>query len=236
MDRVQLLLLGFPVFLFFSDLVNLFSTSPPPPPLKPSPRLHHPHPHPHPHPQPHSSPSHHQTADFPTTPQNPEVGGLGYGTTVELKFCVSCSYRGNAMTMKKMLETSFPGIDVILSNYPPAFPKRVLGKVVPVLQIGVIAIITAGDQIFPRLGMAPPPWYFSLRANRFGAIASTWLFGNFLQSTLQSSGAFEVYCDGELVFSKLKEQRFPSEFELRELIGKRIPDSAFGKNLGSVWS
>lgn len=103
------------------------------------------------------------------------------------------------MTMKKMLETSFPGIDVILSNYPPAFPKRVLGKVVPVLQIGVIAIITAGDQIFPRLGMAPPPWYFSLRANRFGAIASTWLFGNFLQSTLQSSGAFEVYCDGELV-------------------------------------
>ncbi|CAL9062580.1 unnamed protein product, partial [Musa banksii] len=106
---------------------------------------------------------------------------------------------GSAMTMKKMLETSFPGIDVILSNYPPAFPKRVLGKVVPVLQIGVIAIITAGDQIFPRLGMAPPPWYFSLRANRFGAIASTWLFGNFLQSTLQSSGAFEVYCDGELV-------------------------------------
>ncbi|WOL04362.1 hypothetical protein Cni_G13083 [Canna indica] len=224
MDRVQLLLVGFPIFLFFSDLANLFSHSPPPPPVKPSARLHH-------RPAAHA---HHQIPDFPTTPQNPQIGGLGYGTTVEFKFCVSCSYRGTAMTLKKMLESSFPGIDVMLSNYPPALPKRVLSKLVPVLQIGTIAVITAGDQIFPRLGMVPPPWYYSLRANRFGAMATTWLLGNFLQSSLQSSGAFEVYCDGELVFSKLQEQRFPSEYELRELIGKRLPDSAFGKNLGRV--
>lgn len=108
-------------------------------------------------------------------------------------------FRGTAMTMKKMLEGSFPGIDVVLSNYPPAFPKRVLSKVVPVLQIGVIAVITAGDHIFARLGMVPPPWYYTLRANRFGSMASVWLLGNFLQSSLQNSGAFEVYCDGELV-------------------------------------
>jgi hypothetical protein len=38
------------------------------------------------------------------------------------------------------------------------------------------------------------------------------------------------------VFSKLSEQRFPSEFELRELIGNRLSDSQFGKNLEKVWS
>ncbi|XP_074583913.1 selT-like protein [Curcuma longa] len=224
MDRLQLLLLGFPILLFFSDVVNLFTTPPPPPPLKSSSRSHHHSPH-------HSN---HPIPDFPTSPQSPQIGGLGYGTRVDLKFCVSCSYRGTAMTMKKMLESVFPGIDVVLSNYPPAFPKRLLSKVVPVLQIGVIAVITAGDQIFPRLGMAPPPWYYTLRANRFGSMASTWLLGNFLQSSLQSSGAFEVYCDGELVFSKLQEQRFPSEYELRELIAKRLPDSSSSANPGRV--
>ena len=101
--------------------------------------------------------------------------------------------------MKNMLESSFPGVEVILANYPPPLPKRLLSKVVPVVQFGVIGIITAGEHIFPRLGMAPPPWYYSLRANRFGSIASTWLFGNFIQSFLQSSGAFEVYCNGEMV-------------------------------------
>nr|DAD26234.1 TPA_asm: hypothetical protein HUJ06_027702 [Nelumbo nucifera] len=108
-----------------------------------------------------------------------------------------------------MLETSFPGIDVVLSNYPPAFPKRLLSKLVPVVQVGVIGIVMAGEQIFPRLGyMTPPPWYFSMRANRFGTIASTWLFGNFVQSFLQSSGAFEVYCNGELVSDSSRSTSF----------------------------
>ncbi|KAF6985113.1 hypothetical protein CFC21_003010, partial [Triticum aestivum] len=143
---------------------------------------------------------------------------------------------GNAMTMKRMLETSFPGINVFLHNYPPAFPKRVLSKIMPVIQVGAIATIMAGDQIFPRLGITPPPLFYLLRANRFGTMATIWLIGNFAQSFLQSSGAFEVYCNGDLVFSKLAEQRFPSEFELRDLIGSRLPPSPFGKNMGNVLS
>ena len=71
--------------------------------------------------------------------------------------------------MKNMLESSFPGVEVILANYPPLLPKRLLSKVVPVVQFGIIATIMAGEQIFPRLGMAPPPWYYSLRANRLEA-------------------------------------------------------------------
>jgi selT/selW/selH-like putative selenoprotein len=98
-----------------------------------------------------------------------------------------------------MLETSFPGIHVVLENYPPPFPKRALSKAVPFLQVGAMATLMAGDQIFPRFGMVPPPWYYSLRANRFGTMATIWLFGNFAQSFLQSSGAFEVYCNGQLV-------------------------------------
>ncbi|KAG0466354.1 hypothetical protein HPP92_017934 [Vanilla planifolia] len=242
MDRLQLLLLGFPLFLFCSDIVSLFSP-PPPSPIKSNHPRHH-----QSYSQPQSVP---QVPDFAAT-QGSLVQGSGYGNVVEIKFCVSCSYSLNkhiywyvegmqwacvfAVNIKNMLETSFPGIEVMLSNYPPALPKRIAGKVVPVAQVGFIAIITAGEHIFPRLGMVPPPWYYSLRANRFGAIASTWLLGNFLQSSLQSSGAFEVYCNGDLVFSKLKEQRFPGEIELRQLVGGRLPATAFGKNLDGVWS
>lgn len=102
--------------------------------------------------------------------------------------------------MNKMLETSFPGIEVVLANYPPPLPKRLLSKVVPVVQIGVMGIVVAGEQIFPMLGfMTPPPWYYSLRANKFGAIASNWLLGNLVQSFCQSTGAFEVSLNDELV-------------------------------------
>ncbi|KAK8528369.1 hypothetical protein V6N13_057041 [Hibiscus sabdariffa] len=46
------------------------------------------------------------------------IGGIVYGSMVNINFCASCSHRGTAITMKKMLETQFSGIDVILDNYP----------------------------------------------------------------------------------------------------------------------
>lgn len=108
--------------------------------------------------------------------------------------------RGTALTMNKMLETAFPGVEVVLANYPPPFPKRLLSKLVPVAQIGVAGIVLAGEQIFPMLGfITPPPWYYSLRANKFGTIATSWLLGNVVQNFLQSTGAFEVYLNNELV-------------------------------------
>ncbi|CAK7331180.1 unnamed protein product [Dovyalis caffra] len=166
----------------------------------------------------------HESVETPS--QKPVVGGIGLGSTVKIDFCSSCSYRGNAVTMKKMLEMQFPGIDVVLANYPPSLPKRVVAKLVPVFQIGVMGIVLGGEQIFPILGlMTPPPWYYSLRANKFGTIASTWLLGNALQSFLQSSGAFEVYCNDELIFSKLREGRFPGEIELKDLVGRRLANS-----------
>jgi selT/selW/selH-like putative selenoprotein len=135
-----------------------------------------------------------------------------------------------------MLENSFPGIEVVLANYPPPFPKRLLSKLVPVAQIGVMGIVLAGEQIFPMLGfMTPPPWYYSLRANKFGAIASTWLLGNVVQSFLQSTGAFEVYLNDELVFSKLKEGRFPGEGELKEIVGRKLASSRITDGVGGLW-
>ncbi|GAY37844.1 hypothetical protein CUMW_032130 [Citrus unshiu] len=222
MDRLNILLLGLPLFLLCSDLLNLFTPPPPPPPKSASHHHHKP-----------PIPSENLTPDFPS---QKIVGGVGYGSTVNINFCASCSYRGTAITMKRMLETQFPGIDVVLANYPPPLPKRLLSKVVPAVQIGVIGIVVAGEQIFPMLGMTPPPWYYSLRANRFGSIASTWLIGNFLQSFLQSSGAFEVYCNDDLVFSKLKEGRFPGEIELKDLVAKQLASSRLVDGVGSVWS
>lgn len=141
------------------------------------------------------------------------------------------------MTMKKMLDTAFPGIDVVLANYPPSLPKRLLAKVVPFFQIGAVAIVVAGEHIFPMLGViAPPAWYYSLRANKFGTIATFWLLGNAAQSFLQSSGAFEVYLNDELVFSKLNEGRFPGEIELKDLISKRLTTTGIVDGLGNLWS
>ncbi|KAF7845350.1 selT-like protein [Senna tora] len=228
MDGSQILLVSLLIIIFCTDVVNLFS----PPPHKPT---SHQHPLLPPKPQSHL----HQPLEFPTQKQSTIVPPpIGIGNTVNIDFCSSCSYRGTAVTVKKMVELAFPGIDVVLANYPPSLTKRMVSKVIPVVQVGIIAIIVAGEQIFPKMGiMTPPPWFYSLRTNRFGSIASTWLIENFIQTFLQSSGAFEVSCNGEIIFSKLKENRFPGEVELKDQIGRRIENTRYGKDIdGSVLS
>ncbi|XP_068309579.1 selT-like protein isoform X1 [Pyrus communis] len=144
MDRAQLVLLGLPLFLFCTDLLNFF-TPPPPPPHKP-PHHHHPHLQ-HQHQPP---PVAKETLEFPS--QKPSAfGAIGVGSTVKISFCTSCSYKGNAVTMTKMLEASFPGIHVELSNYPPPLPKRLVSKLVPVAQVGVFGIIMAGEGLIFKI-------------------------------------------------------------------------------------
>ncbi|KAF3449514.1 hypothetical protein FNV43_RR10243 [Rhamnella rubrinervis] len=238
MGGAKLILIGLPIYLFCTDIVNLFSNPSPP---KPSTLNHH-HQHrllhrPH-HPQYYPIRSHQEPLKFPIQQkQSSSIGAIGIGSTININFCTSCSYRGKAVTMKNMLETSFPGINVVLGNQPPEFPEGLVSKMVPIVQVGIIGLILGGEQIFPRMGIStPPPLYYSLRANRFGSITATWFLGNFLQSYLQTTGAFEVYCNGELVFSKLEEHRFPGEFELRDLVGKKLNISRDVDVIGGVWS
>ncbi|KAF5750819.1 SELT-like protein precursor [Tripterygium wilfordii] len=99
---------------------------------------------------------------YPTFVKSSSIGGLGVGvgvgSNVNINFCFSCSYRGNAVTMKNMLETAFPGIDVILANHPPPLPKGLLSKVVPVAQFGIIGIIMPGEQIFQASSSGAVRW------------------------------------------------------------------------------
>lgn len=50
---------------------------------------------------------------------------------------------------------------LILANYPPPLSETLLSKVVPAVQIGVVGVVVACEQIFSMLGIiAHPFWYF----------------------------------------------------------------------------
>nr|GEX78934.1 hypothetical protein [Tanacetum cinerariifolium] len=81
-NKSQLLLVGLPLFLFCSDVFNLFA------PVKHDYHHHHNHT-----PQQHlQTPSIQQPLDFPTQKHSGFGGGIGLGNTVQIDFCASCSY------------------------------------------------------------------------------------------------------------------------------------------------
>ncbi|KAL5721029.1 hypothetical protein ACHQM5_013638 [Ranunculus cassubicifolius] len=144
--------------------------------------------------------------------------------------CKSAFYLSKAFIRKDMLETYFPGVDVILSIQPPNLQRRVL---VRIIRLGGFTIIAFGEHVLQRMGIPRHVFIGMLIGN-----PSLWSLGKAIVTVLEETEAFEVYFNGELIFSKLKEDRFPTEFELRELVARKIVDSTVEDGLGAgiLWS
>ena len=59
-----------------------------------------------------------------------------------------------------------------------------------------------------------PEFVTNLRGNKMGSTLGAWFIGNTLSQNMLNTGAFEVYYDGETIFSKIESHRLPSMPEL----------------------
>eukprot|EP00878_Enallax_costatus_P014671 GHUV01015347.1.p1 GENE.GHUV01015347.1~~GHUV01015347.1.p1 ORF type:complete len:159 (+),score=53.23 GHUV01015347.1:337-813(+) len=123
--------------------------------------------------------------------------------------------KGAFMQVKQLIEQQYPGMQVVGSNYPVSPIKQAAAQAVSIAQMGGFAMVIFGDKVFDSLGVPPPQFYTqNVANNRFGAGVGLWFVGNLIQNQLVSTGAFEVYYDGSLVFSKLAAGRMPAVDEL----------------------
>ncbi len=74
-----------------------------------------------------------------------------------------------------------------------------LARLTTAAQLGVVGVMTLGDQLFAYLGMEPPALYVANRERRVGVCLGAWLLGNAAHNALTATGAFEVFYDGRLV-------------------------------------
>lgn len=127
------------------------------------------------------------------------------------------------MQAAELLRQQYPGLEVIPSNYPVSPAKATFASVVGGVQIGGIALTLAGDKILPALGIAQMPQVLvRAQQNKLGTCMLLWFMGGTMTQNLMKTGAFEVYFDGRLVFSKLQSKRMPSKQELLDGIDGRL--------------
>lgn len=119
------------------------------------------------------------------------------------------------MHAQQGLAQRFPAIEVIPSNYPPAKHKVVLAKVLGYVQWAVIGSAIFAERLLPALGYdLSPEMLQAIKDKRFGTILGAWFIGNMAVNSCTSTGAFEVFYDGQLVYSKLQTGQLPTMQEL----------------------
>ena len=107
--------------------------------------------------------------------------------------------------MRQIVNEKYPGVEVLHSNYPVAPAKLALAKGLSMAQMGFIGVVLAGEPALRMIGIANnPSWFDAVQENKIGACMGAWVIGNSVVSSLYSTGAFEVYFDGQRVYSKLE--------------------------------
>jgi len=106
--------------------------------------------------------------------------------------------------------------------YPPGPIKEYLASAFFFLFIAGIIIMFAGEQIFNSLNFAPGQQLCRWMKENQGTVLAVVFLCNFISGQLMQTGAFEVFYNDQLVFSKLATGDLPNPQELVFLASKQM--------------
>jgi hypothetical protein len=105
-------------------------------------------------------------------------------------------------------------------------------KAVNVGTFAAMGLTHFGDRLCLALGArATPAFVANLQSNKMGSTMGAWFVGNTVSQNLLNTGAFEVFYDGEVIFSKHDTKRLPTIPEIMgglESAMRRDPEGAAG--------
>ncbi len=107
--------------------------------------------------------------------------------------------------MKKHFEENYSNISVIPENYPLSQLRRFLCMSVYILQFGIIGTLFFGNYVKKYLGGYIGEKYIDwIVENKFKAGMIAYFGGNLLNGYLTNTGAFEIFCNDQLIWSAVQ--------------------------------
>lgn len=153
------------------------------------------------------------------------------GPTLRFFYCYSCGYRKAFEEYQMVLTQKYPIITVLGDNYDPPFFQMIFAKILYVGKIVLIATIIGGLNPFQFIGCNLPRWFQWCQANKLYACMMIFFCCNAIESTLISTGAFEILFNDMPIWSKLETGRIPQPSELFQIIDSQL---GFGKKAGDI--
>ena len=107
------------------------------------------------------------------------------------------------MQIKRFVEAQSPEIIVTGSEYPPPPAKAMLAKVVMFAQVSFVIAVAFGDKVCAAMGQPVPQMLADMQQSKWLYSLGAFFLGSQIQSALLQTGAFEIYINDDLKFSKL---------------------------------
>ena len=127
---------------------------------------------------------------------------------LRIEFCQSWSHRGYFNQVKQHLESNYTNINVQPSDYPLSTQRKLLSYIVTFIQFGGIILAFTGKNIKTYIGSIIPDnaldW---IEGNKMMFGMGCFFIGNILNNNINNAGAFEIYCNEELIWSAINNNK-----------------------------
>jgi len=105
-------------------------------------------------------------------------------------------------------------------NHPPTPMGKLAMNVAAAVQVVGTVFAFFGEYLVGMVGLPRTPLVEQVLDNKLQILGFSFLFNSIAQ-TVSKTDAFEVYVNGELVFSKLEKQRMPTIDEIFAALAER---------------
>ncbi|CAL2045043.1 unnamed protein product [Caenorhabditis brenneri] len=143
-------------------------------------------------------------------------------STLKFLFCVSCGYKQAFMQFSDLANEKYPDILIDGDNFAPALWKTYLAQAIGIVKSVLLIIIMTGTNPFETLGFGYPQLLQRAHNNKLSFGMLLYLLANMIESCLLSTGAFEIFLNGEQIWSKIETGRVPSPEEFIQLIDAKL--------------
>jgi len=129
------------------------------------------------------------------------------------------------MQVKRTLQARFPDIDVVGSIHPPGAMKEFIAQICSLIFMFGLIILLTGDFIGNMLNIqALRDLARNMKENQMQTVMLI-LMANFIGSQMLATGAFEVYYEEDLIFSKLASGGLPQLEQIVHMVSTSIAGS-----------
>ncbi|CAG9540095.1 unnamed protein product [Cercopithifilaria johnstoni] len=142
--------------------------------------------------------------------------------SMKFLFCVSCGYRQAFDEFSRYIHEKYPSMRIDGANHSPKAWKNVLAQIIGLGKIVLIVLIVMGQDPFASIGQPTPRIFSWALSNKVSSCMMLFLLSNTIESSLMSTGAFEIYLGDEQIWSKLESGRVPSPSELVQIVDQQM--------------
>lgn len=140
--------------------------------------------------------------------------------TVKIQYCHSCGYRQAFDEVAKMLKASYPGMLVEGELHQPNWLRSQIVNLLFLSKIAALIMIYMDINPFTYLQMETPRIWTHITQSKVSSSLIILFIANSIESSMMSTGAFEIFYNDMPLWSKIETGRMPTGPELLQAVGR----------------